>query len=189
LNSIRSMRGLEVFYQGLPQEVQDYYKHLPALLDNFDYNVGLSYVFSLLEKGQHLALYCSIVKLHRTNKVLTRNALEEHHFIRRSYQEMYKRILGKSIPADAQDLFNKASKVRDKLMHGKDVSDHELRNAIAQVLSYSDKINEHIYSIAAFRPYTPSLQGVFGRLGTLDKKASRWMLIGMGFFNNSGQES
>ena len=188
MKQIRSYKGLLYYFENLPDEIKEYYKVLRDLLKDYHFSVSLAYLFSLLERGHHMALYCSIVKLHKTDKILTRTALENHHFIRKGFQEMCERVLGKRIPTETQLFHDKTAKVRDKLMHGKDPSDDELRNAIANGLEYSRLFNEYVYSIAGFNPFTPSLRGVFGRMKTLDKKASRWMLIGMGLFNNKDQE-
>ena len=65
--SIKSKRGLLKKFNSSPVEVQEYFIHLPRLINEFPMDVCMAYMFSRLEKGQNMALYCGVIKVHKVN--------------------------------------------------------------------------------------------------------------------------
>ena len=177
---IKSVPGLKNLYDACPKEIQDYFRHIPKLLDLFPMDVCLAYVFSQLELGQNMAIYCGVVKLHKANAELARRAVSVHHMTRDGFLDLYKTVFDFEIPASALKDFNSAAKTRDKIMHGKTANGDEIRNAIARVLEFADEINKQLQSKCGFKPYGP-LRGFSGRMKKLDKQTTRFMLKGMGF--------
>ena len=72
-----------------------------------------------------------------------------------------------------------AQKTRNKILHGKTVSDADKRRAIISILEYAEAFNEEVSAVAGFRPFG-SLQGFRGAAQSLDKSTSRWVLKGIG---------
>lgn len=178
--SIRSKSGLLNAFENSSNEVRAYFEHLPKLVENFPLNVSLSYVFALIELGQNMTLYCGIVKLHRVEPTLARQAVDAHHLTRKEFRDKFKMIFDRSIPDEAQSALRQAEKIRDAVMHGKACNDDQIRNAIGCALKYAMKINDLLEKEAGFKPYG-NLRGFKGRAQPLDKSITRWILKGMGF--------
>ena len=181
---IRSKRGLHSAYKECSKEVREHFPHVPKLIDGFPLDVALAYVFAKLELGQNLALYCGAVKVHKADSQLAWTAIDSHHMTRDGYLERYKTVFDIDPPKVARDDLKRAEKARDAVMHGKEVSDDQLRNAIAAVLWYAEEINKQLSKTAGLKPFCASLKGFKGRAKSLDKKTSRWLLKGMGFSIN-----
>lgn len=177
---IKSKIGLLKVFNSCSAGVQKYYEHLPNLLDDFPLDVGLAYCFARLELGQNMALYCGVVKLHRANAALARNAIGTHHMTRASFVKLYKTVYGLDLPVAAAQALKTAENTRDVVMHGKTATQDRLRNAIAGVLEYSDAINRQLSNRDGLKPFG-DLRGFAGRRVKLDKRTTRFMLKGMGF--------
>ena len=180
----KSRRGLRNLYDSLPVEVRGFFAEIPGLLDSkASFDIILAYVFFRMEQGQHQTLYCGARKLHKTESSLTWQALNVHHMTRDSFLDMFKTIFGFTVDATTMKCIAKAENIRDRVMHGKRVSDADGREAISRVLQYAHRMN---YLIAdqkhvGFRPFVHDLRGFTGRLESLDKSTTRWILKGMGF--------
>ncbi|MEO1920079.1 MAG: hypothetical protein ABGW81_10330 [Paracoccaceae bacterium] len=72
------------------------------------------------------------------------------------FRELYKSITGKAVEVEAINFSKLAEKVRDQILHGKDVSGG-----------------------AEFKPFD-NIKGFKGAAKTLDKSTSRWVLTGIG---------
>jgi len=177
---IKSKPGLKQAYRECSQEVQSYFGHIPKLLDEFPMDVCLAYVFSCLELGQNMALYCGVVKLHRVDSEVARNVVEAQHMTRDKFSRLYKTIFDLSLPETARADLIHMGKIRDKIMHGKTTTDDEIRNAIACVLTYAEEVNEQLYATHQLKPFG-DLRGFSGRAAKLNKSTSRFVLKGMGF--------
>ena len=165
---------------GCSQEVREYFEHIPRLLDEFSMDVCLAYVFSRLELGQNMALYCGVVKVHKADKVVASSAVGSQHITRDTFVTLFETVFGHSLPQAAHNDLKSAQKTRDLIMHGKNASPDRIRNAIAQVLEYAEAINDQLGQNHGFKPFG-SLQGFAGWTKKLDKRTTRFMLKGMGF--------
>ena len=177
---INTKPGLKKAYGKSSQEVHDYFKHVPKLLDEFPMEVCLAYVFSRLELGQNMALYCGVVKIHKVNSELARNVVERQHTTRQKFIELYKTIFNLDLPDSALKDLERMQKTRDRIMHGKTASDDRIRNAIACVLNYAEEVNKQLHEKYQLKPFG-ELRGFAGRSKKLDKRTSRFLLLGMGF--------
>jgi len=177
---IKSVPGLKKHFAGLPPDVKEFYRHAPGLLDQFPLDVCLAYVFARLESLQNLAIYCGLVKLHRTHGGITWNVLLTHHFTRETFRTSCKTVFSTEVPPGAVALIQRAEGVRDQVMHGKGPEDGEMRNAIAEVLDYSVQFSAYVAGCAGFRP-CGNLRGFKGAAAALEKSTTRWVLKGMGF--------
>ena len=174
-------KGVVRHFKTKAAEVQNYFEHLPGLAEDYTWQVCLAYSFSRVETAHHMALYCGVAKKHRANTTVARSVIDSHHFTRKSYQERFKAVFGGAMPSAVLGKLNRAEKVRDKVMHGKAVTEATMRQAIVDVLDYADALNKHVNSVAGFQPFG-KLRGFKGRgSNPLDGSTTRWLLKGMGF--------
>lgn len=179
-SQIKSKPGLKKAFDACSDEVREYFKHIPKLLDDFPMDVCLAYVFARLELGQNMALYCGAVRIHKANAEVARNAVAVQHMTRKSFVTLYETVFDLDLPKTAHDDLKNAEETRDRIMHGKGADDDTIRNAIARVLEYAVEINTQLHAKHGFKPYG-SLQGFAGKSKKLDKRTSRFLLKGMGF--------
>ncbi|WP_162516190.1 hypothetical protein, partial [Aeromonas veronii] len=98
----------------------------------------------------------------------------------RGFKEIYKNVFGQAIRDITVNKLSEAEVVRDKVIHGKQVSDAELREAIADVLEYAELLNDEVSSVASFKPFG-NMKGFKGRADSLDNRTTKWLMKGMGF--------
>ena len=97
---------------------------------------------------------------------------------RPGFQELYKTVYGNIITKPVRDFIDEAETVRDKIMHGKTVTEAAKRKAVVDVLKYAKALNERTYQLGGLKPFG-DLRGFKGRAKALDKSTSRWILRGM----------
>ena len=98
---------------------------------------------------------------------------------RSGFRDLYATIFGKSLKKATADKIAEAEKVRDRILHGKKVSEADKRKAVVEILEYAEAFNAEVQGLAGFKPFG-SLQGFKGRAESLDKSTSRWILKGIG---------
>ena len=184
LSQVKSKQSLKRKYNGCSQDVRNYFGHIPKLLDEFPMDVCLAYVFSRLELGQNMALYCGAVKIHRVNSELARNAVERQHMDRDIFVKLYKTIFSLDLPKAARQELKAAAEIRNMIMHGKTATDNQIRNAIACVLKYAEDVNKQLHEKYQLKPFVDDLRGFAGSLKKLDRSTSRFVLMGMGFLKS-----
>jgi len=167
-------------FQAAPQEIQEYFEHFPKLAEDFPWEVALSYMFGRVELAHNMAIYCGAVKLHRTERTVTRIAVQGRHMTRDGFKKLFHTIHGEDVPAEIAKKLEDAEAVRDKVMHGKAATQEEQRRAITDVLQDAKELNDFIDEQSGFRPFN-NLRGFKGRAKALDKETTRWVLKGMGF--------
>lgn len=177
---IKSKPGLLNAFYACSKEVQGYFEYIPKLLEEFPMHVCLAYVFARLELGQNMALYCGVVRIHKVNAEIAMRAVSTHHMTRENFVLLYKTVFDVDLPAAAHPDLKSAETTRDMVMHGKEISDDRIRNAIARVLEYAEEINKQLHAKHGLKPYG-NLQGFAGKSKKLDKRTSRFLLKGMGF--------
>ena len=173
-------RSLKKKFDETSKDVRDYLTHLPQLLRDFPLDVCLSYLFSQVELAHNMTLYCGVVKLHKANRDVARQAVNVHHMTRNGFAETFRIIFDIQIREEVTAPLRIADDIRDKIMHGKSTTESEKREAISNVIDSAVAFNEFVHSQAKFRPFGP-LRGFKGRAQSLDKSTTRWMLKGMGF--------
>lgn len=175
---IASRIALKKFYSGRTNEVQRYFEHIPVVLeDNIPLEICLAYVFLKAEEAQNRVLHGGVVKKYKCNAELSIRIINIHHLTRDGFKALYKNIFGKPMNEDISKKIEAASKTRDRVIHGKDVPDSDLREAIADVLEYGELINAELN----FNPFG-SMQGFNGRgAGSLDKRTTKLVMKGLGF--------
>ena len=75
-------------------------------------------------------LNCGVVKLHKVDATLGRKAVEAKHVTRQRFGELFETIYGKKVRASISKKLEDASKIRDKVLHGKKTTPKELRTAV-----------------------------------------------------------
>lgn len=178
-----SRPGLRNLFDHLDNDVKAFFNEFRALVESdFSLEVVLAYVFLRLEQGQHMALYCGARKLHKTDGELTWTAIDSQYMIREGFHKYFDVIYGAALPQEVRDIITPAERIRDRLMHGKGLDAGEVREAISRTLQYTDQINRFLDGRnVGFRPFCGDLRGFVGRLESIDKATSRWVLKGMGF--------
>lgn len=166
-------------FDALPEDFRTYFKHFPSLAKDYPWEVSISYLFAMTELAQNMIVYAGVVKLHKVDSAIARSTVDKLHMTRSRFRELYKTIAEKEISKAAVEKAKDAERIRDRILHGKVVSDADKRKAVVSVLEYSSLLNEQVYEDAKFRPFG-SMQGFKGRAASLDKSTSRWVLTGMG---------
>lgn len=165
-------------YESTPPDVQKYFEHLPALARAFPWEITMAYLFVRVELAQNRALRGGVVKLHRANSEVAESIIDSMLITRKSFLTYYQTIFGEPMPSATVTKLRVAEGVRDKTVHGKSVEPALYREAIVDVLDCAVEINQHVQSIAGFRPFG-SMQGYKGNAQPLEKGTTRWLLRGL----------
>ncbi len=181
-------RGVVNKYKGCSEEVQSYFANIPSLVESYDWETSLGFMFIRVEKAHNRMLYCGATKLHRANTEVARNLVDEHHITRKEFRRLFKNVFGKPIDKQLVGLLNEAETVRDKVVHGKRTGVAEQRKAIVRVLEYAEGMNSFVSEISGFKPFTNDLRGFKGRGGALDKSTTRWLMKGLGFQKRQAED-
>jgi len=168
-------------FEGCTKDVQEFFWELPYLLnDRYNYEIVIAYVFLKVEQAQNRTLYGGVVKVHRCNSAFAKRVVNCQHLTRDGFKSLFKNTLGKPLPESVNGKVADAEKVRDKVIHGKNVPSAEQRRAIVEVLQYAEALNEEVTEIAGFRPFG-NMKGFKGRADSLDNRTSKWVMKGLGF--------
>lgn len=173
--------GVQKRFASCSAAVQGFFSEFAALLDQgFSYHVIIAYVYLCTEQAHNRALYAAVVKLHQADASMAASILNRQHLTRDGFTELYARVFGCELPQDTQGLLAKADEIRDRIMHGKPVTDAEVRAAICDILDYANAFNAHVKEVAKFEPFG-DLRGFKGRGQAHNKATTRWLLKGLGF--------
>jgi hypothetical protein len=167
-------------YDFCSEDVKKYFGLLPQLIKDYPHSVSLAYIFFETEKAQNRVLYGGVVKLHRGNAKTVENLVYAAHIKRESFLTLFRNVFDKELSQPVVSKLKVAEKTRDKLLHGKKVTDASLREAIADVLDYADAMNNELDILAGFKPFG-DMRGFKGRKEALDAKTTRWLMKGLGF--------
>lgn len=166
----------------MPSEVRRHFDKLRDLVTNQDsWDVSVAWAFVRVEVAKNTAIYCGLVKRHRTDAELTRKIVYRQHVTRDSWKALFRCTFGRDVPEATMAKIDRAERVRDRVVHGKRVGDADLRNALADVLDFASELNELVGQSAGFRPFGGELRGFKGAADGLGKETTRWVLKGMGF--------
>jgi hypothetical protein len=146
-------KGVVKRFKRAPHEVQDYFKHLPKLVEEFPWEVSLSYLFARVEYSHNMTLYCGVVKLHQAHKDVASNVVQKQHLTRANFSQLFKTIIGKKIDPRVVAKIKDAEEIRDKVVHGKRVSDADMRMAVTRVIEYAESLNDFVKGTAGFKPF------------------------------------
>ncbi len=178
--SIPTYKALLKCYEARSEPVRSHFAHLPKLIKDLPYEIAIAYSFLKIEQAQNRALYGGVVKVHRCNAEFAGRIMNLQHLTRPGFKDLFKNVFGKPLQAATAEKIADAEAIRDKVIHGKQVSDGELREAVADVLMYAEDFNAEVQALAAFNPLG-DMRGFIGRAETLDKRTSKWLMRGLGF--------
>ena len=101
---------------------------------------------------------------------------------RANFQKYFQTVFGVAIPQSIQDIVEPAEDRRDRLMHGRNLGDPQVREAISRVVNYANELNVFLDSRrVGFRPFCADLRGFVWDEQVLEPGTSRRVLKGMGF--------
>ena len=179
----KSKIGLKKKFDALPDQTKNYLSGIETLLDNpGTFNVALAFAFMKVEEGQHRALKCGLIRLHKCNSAKVDDALGKQHFTRAYFKAIFKNVFGEDVNKSALELIGKAEKVRDKLIHGKGADSPSLREAIADAFDYIGALGKQVETKTGKNPFG-DLRGLAGKAALMDEVPSFWLLKGLGFYS------
>lgn len=171
----------------LSDDVRAWLDVVPELVEHYTWDVSIAFVFMRIEAINHEVLYRGLVRRHLTDAPLTRALLDRDHMTRRRFRELVKTVFDAPIPADVDAHLTRAEVVRNRVIHGKQVTDAQARACLMAAFEFIEGLNNFIFSTAGFRPCADG-RGFKGRVQSLSKDTSRWVLRGMGI-PASGKEA
>ena len=172
-------RQLLTFFREKPDHIQNYFSNFPGLVEDYEWEISISYVFARIEVAKHTTLYCGLVKRHWADAELTRSTLDRDHITRERFRSLFKTVFGKPIPDAIAAKLAAAESVRDRVAHGKQLKPVQARRGLADAFDFAEEFSEFVQQLAGFCPFG-DLRGFKGRLETLPKETTRWVLRGMG---------
>ena len=176
----KNYAALKKIYDALESDEKSYLIKLePLLSDAKNYEIALAYCYMKLEEGHHRALKCGLIRIHACDARKVDEYLQKQHFTNKTYNSVFKNIIGTSIPSKAQSVHSDAQEIRNKIIHGKSVSSPDLRSAIYYSLEYMRIVGELVKKKTGKNPYG-NLQGLAGTKKLLPAKSTIWMLKGFG---------
>lgn len=175
----KTYRSVINHYKAAPKSIQEYFPDFVNLVENYDWEISVSYVFSRIEQAKRMTIYCGIVKIHWCESKLTWKLVSEDHMARSRFKNLFKIVFGKMIPNELVGKLEKGEKVRDKIAHGMNWTPKEAREGLTSVLDFAEEFNEFVSSLGGFRPFG-NLRGYKGRKMPLQKSTTKWILLGMG---------
>ncbi len=182
-------RGVAKRFRASTPEVQQYFDRLLDLMEQYDWEVSLGFMFIRVEKALNTMLYCGARKMHKAHSEIARNFVDSHHMTRKEFRRLFSNVFGQQIPAETAAILTEAEKVRDKVIHGKSATDADKRKAIVRLIQYAEEMNALVQAIAGFKPFTSDLRGFTGRGESLDQSTTRWLMQGLGFTARSTEDA
>ena len=177
-------KQLLIHYESKPKEIKLYFGDPPKLVEQFVWEIPISYMFSKIEVAKRRTLHGGIVKIHRTDSALTAEMLDIDHMTRGRFRALFKIVFDKEIDQAILKKLSDAEAVRDRVAHGRRLNEAAARQCLADALDFSEELNEFVNGIAKFRPFA-DLRGFKGASAPLSKDTTRWVLRGMGIPGNS----
>jgi hypothetical protein len=167
-------------FKAQPNNIREYFEDFPELVENFEWGVSISYVFSRIEIAKHRTLYGGLVKLHGTSAKKTSAALDKHQMKRKQFVELFSVIFGTAIEKATLEKLSEAEAIRDKVAHGKPLTDAQARKCLADALEFAAAFDEFVSKLPqGFSPFG-NMQGFKGAKAALSDKTTYWVLKGMG---------
>lgn len=180
MNAPASYKTVIKKYKACPKTIVDFYDGFEGLVTDYVYEVSVAFVFLKLEQAYNRSLYGGVRKLHRVNAQMAAAVMSKQHLTREGYLELFKNVFGQDLDSSVVEKIKFAEKVRDKIIHGKSVSDSDKRRCLSDVFDYSVEIENEVLQLASFSPFA-DMRGITGQAKGLDKTTSRWLMKGLGF--------
>lgn len=166
-------------YEALPAAVRNYFDSFPGLLTDYPWEVSVAYVFSRIEYLKNQTIYCGLLRLHHTEREVTRRLIDRDHMTRGRFRELFEIVFDKPLNKPLLAKLSEAESLRDKTMHGKPWTAAEARKALSDIFEFVCEFDDLVHELAGFHP-VGDLRGFKGRGKALSKETTRWVLKGMG---------
>ncbi len=175
----KTRKQIEDKYKGLPDTIQDYFSDFKKLFnDKHSSDIIVAYLFMEVERAQYNILYGAMVKKHKIDKDYARNALDDLRIQRFEFRELYEILAKKEIIYDTIKHADKAHEIRNKVIHGREISENAKKVAIIAILEYAHLLNNDVYADFQFKPFG-SRKGFKGRGKSHSPALSGWVLEGL----------
>ena len=168
-------------------EVRSFFDPVMALIENYRWEVSIGYMSTRVEQAHNHLLRGAAVKIHGVNGQTAKRFVDRQHMTRKEFSHLYKNVVGIQMPARAAKLLSDAEKIRDRVVHGKNVSERDQRTAIIYIVEYAEQINAELQEKANFSPFKADQRGYAGRRVTLPDATSAWVMKGLGFSSKPGE--
>lgn len=180
-NVPNTWRGVKNHFASTPQDIQKYFEPTGELIEKYDWEVSLAFMFTRVEKAMNTMLYCGARKIHKAHSGIAYKFVDKHHMTRKEFKRLFKNVFGIEIPSSTNKLLEEAEEIRNKIIHGKSASQADQRKAIIRLLDYAEEMNDLVYKKARFRPFNSTLRGFTGPTRSLDQSTTAWLMRGLGF--------
>lgn len=173
-------------YEGLDTRISSEMPSMGVLLtnDDIEWDVAVSYAFSIIEYARRYTLYMALVRKWNVNAVLAWETVQSEELKDDQFWELMEDVLEKKFSKDLKNMLRDAKLVRNKIMHGhNDPSVAARRKAIGAAFDFLGKFGNAIEKQAGFYPFG-SKKGLLsvGKGGKRhDAATSRLILKGLGF--------
>lgn len=166
-------------YNQKPESVKKYFADLPDLVNRYDWDVPISYLFSKIKTLKRRTIYAGLVKLHQLERTVTANILDDDYLSRARFVSLFETVFGEKLSNKILTKLSDAEKVRDNVAHGKPLTQAQARQCIADALDFAEAFNNFVFEVGKFRPCA-DMRGFAGAGKRLSKSTTRWVLRGMG---------
>ena len=175
----KSYKGVIRRYEEAPQQIRNYFPNFVELVEGYNWEIPITYVFSRVELAKRNTIYCGIVKLHWCDAELTRKLVNEDYMSRGRFFDLFRVVFGCRMPKNIVAKLGNGEQVRDKVAHGMKWEPAEARQGLVNVIDFAEDFNDFVDGKAGFRPFG-DLRGFKGRGEHLTTATTRWVLKGMG---------
>ena len=176
---VKNYKQVIAEYHGSSAPIQSYFYYLVELIEEYPWEVSLSYISSKIEDAKRIALYFGLVRLHDTAAVETRKYIRELHLSRSDFLSLFQTIYGTAIPDKDLAFLDEWERVRDKMAHAQEWTDQEARVAIVHALRFATALNKLVQSKGVTEPFNGDKRGWRGRKQSLPVSTTRWILRGI----------
>jgi hypothetical protein len=173
-------KGVRDVFAAAHPDIRSFFDEYPGLLGKFSWATCMAYIFTKIEQGHRLALYCGVVKLHGVDPDMAWDAVQRWEMTRAGFRQHFEEVLQTKFPHDLGEVLEEAEGIRDKVIHGYEVADVEHRRGAVRTLDYANGFRSLVETSAGFSPYG-DLRGFTGRAQKLPKATSRLVLKGLEF--------
>lgn len=187
MTDAKSKIGLKKQFELLPEQTRTYLSGVETLFEEpKSFGVALAFLFMKIEEGQHRALKCGLIRIHKCNSAKVDDALEKQHFTRLYFKTVFKNVFGKDVDKAAIEAISLAEKTRDRLIHGKNPNAADLRGSVSKAFTYIEALGKQVETETKKNPFG-DLRGLAGKATLMEAVPTFWLLKGMGFYNGKDE--
>lgn len=176
---VKNYKQVIAEYKDSSAQIQSYFYYLVELIEEYPWEVSLSYISSKIEDAKRIALYFGLVRLHDTDATETRQYVRGLHLTRSDFLTLFQTIYDTPIPDRDLDFLDEWEKVRDRMAHAQEWTDQEARSAIVHALRFAAALNKLVQSKGVTEPFNGDKRGWRGRKQSLPVSTTKWILRGI----------